>query len=231
MEKVKVKGYNNGLLVLFENGISYEEALGAVKEKFTQSRKFFGSSLMSVRFQGIDLTVDQEMELCDAITGSCDIKIACVLEDDEEKDSTFASAIRIVDDILDQNDLLYYRGTVKDGQVLRSSKDIVVIGDVNPGCSIISSGNIYIFGGLYGEAYAGTSEKISKADESKIVMALEMSPEELYIGTVKYNLEKKSFWGNRIKLAPSVAYTENKRVVVSPYSKELMDRLNDRISR
>ena len=86
---------------MFESGISYEEALGAVKEKFTQSRKFFGSSLMSVRFQGIDLTVDQEMELCDAITGSCDIKIACVLEDDEEKDSTFASAIRIVDDILD----------------------------------------------------------------------------------------------------------------------------------
>ena len=231
MEKVKVKGYNSGLLVIFDSSLSYEEALDALKEKFTQSRKFFGSSLMSVRFQGIELSVDQEMEMCDAITKSCDIKIACVLEDDDEKDSSFASSLRIVDDILDQNDLLYYRGNVKDGQVLRSAKDIVVIGDVNPGCSIISAGNIYIFGGLYGEAYAGSTEKISQADESKIVMALEIAPEELYIGTVKYNMEKKSFWGNKIKLAPSVAYTENKRVVVSPYSKELMDRLNDRIKK
>ena len=85
MEKVKVKGYNSGILVIFEEGLTFDEAIEAVKEKFAQSRKFFGKSIMSVRFQGIDLSIDEEMEMCDAITENCDLTIACVIDEDEDK--------------------------------------------------------------------------------------------------------------------------------------------------
>lgn len=228
MENIRIKGFKNGILIQYNEGMSFDEIVKVTRDKFTQSRKFFSTSTVSVKFEGVSLSEEQENILCEIITDSCDLTIACVITDDEEKNNPYDNSIHMVKDLMEKTDVLFYRGNVINGQILKSEKDIIIIGDVNPGCSVISAKNIYIFGGLYGEAYAGTGQKISQADESKIITALEIAPEELYIGTVRYNIQKKSIWGHKIKLQPSIAYVENKRVVVGSYSKELMDKINDR---
>lgn len=74
---------------------------------------------------------------------------------------------------------LYYRGTVRSGQVLRQLGNIVVVGDVNPGAELIASGDIVIFGTLRGQAHAG-----AQGDVAAKVTAIELSPTQLRIATL-----------------------------------------------
>jgi septum site-determining protein MinC len=74
---------------------------------------------------------------------------------------------------------LYYRGTVRSGQVLRQLGNIVVVGDVNPGAELIASGDIAVFGTLRGQAHAG-----AQGDITARVTAIELSPTQLRIATL-----------------------------------------------
>ena len=71
--------------------------------------------------------------------------------------------------------------------MLEIESSVVIIGDVNPGAVIAAKKDIVIIGGLYGEAYAGAD-----GEEGHFVVALEMSPEKLKIGDVKYEPAKKT---------------------------------------
>ena len=93
-----------------------------------------------------------------------------------------------------------------------------MLGDVYPGSSVISTRNIIILGGLYGEAYAG-----GNGDEEHYIVALEMEPEQLQIGDFKYRAnEKGNKWGIKPKVKPKIAYVKNERIVVEPLTKELL---------
>jgi len=229
LENIRVKGLKNGILVQYNPELTFDEILIITKEKFSQSRKFFSSSTVSVKFEGVDLSSSQETILCDAIMDSCDLKIACVIcDEDIDQNSVYDNSLHLVKDLMEKNDVLFYRGNVINGQTIKSEKDIIIIGDVNPGCRIVSAKDILVFGGMYGEAYAGTGEKISMADNSRMILALELAPEELYIGTKQYKPPKKSVWGHKIKLLPSIAYIDKDKITIQNYSKELMDKLNER---
>jgi septum site-determining protein MinC len=80
---------------------------------------------------------------------------------------------------LTQATTLYYRGTVRSGQVLRQLGNIVVVGDVNPGAELIASGDIVVFGTLRGQAHAG-----AQGDTAARVTAIELSPTQLRIATL-----------------------------------------------
>lgn len=48
-----------------------------------------------------------------------------------------------------------YIGVVRSGQILRSSGDITIIGNVNPNGRVEAGGNVYVLGRLKGIAHAG----------------------------------------------------------------------------
>jgi septum site-determining protein MinC len=66
---------------------------------------------------------------------------------------------------------------VRSGQILSHSGHVVVLGDVNPGASVIAGGDIIVWGRLSGMAHAG-----SMGDQTAVVCALEMVPAQLRIG-------------------------------------------------
>jgi septum site-determining protein MinC len=68
---------------------------------------------------------------------------------------------------------------VRSGQIVRHSGHVVVVGDINPGASVIAGGDIVVWGRLAGMAHAG-----SMGDETAIVCALEMAPMQLRIGQI-----------------------------------------------
>ena len=100
--------------------------------------------------------------------------------------------------------------------MLESEENIVILGDVNPGCTVISSQSIVVLGGLYGEAYAGL-----EGEGSYYIAALEMAPEKLKIGDFKYTAQKAR-WGIKPKVHPQVAYVKNNKVVLDSLTKELL---------
>jgi septum site-determining protein MinC len=73
---------------------------------------------------------------------------------------------------------LYHASTLRGGQVLHHTGNIVVVGDVNPGAELIATGDILVFGRLGGIAHAG-----AQSDESARIYALDLSPTQLRIAT------------------------------------------------
>ncbi|MCT7967999.1 septum site-determining protein MinC [Laspinema sp. D1] len=71
---------------------------------------------------------------------------------------------------------LYLETTVRSGVDIRHPGNVVLVGDVNPGGSIIADGDILVWGRLRGLAQAGAN-----GNEQCIVMALQMEPTQIRI--------------------------------------------------
>lgn len=71
---------------------------------------------------------------------------------------------------------LYLQMTVRSGTEIRHPGSIIVLGDINPGGSLIAAGDIFVWGRLRGVVHAG-----SEGNEACRIMALHMQPTQLRI--------------------------------------------------
>ena len=73
---------------------------------------------------------------------------------------------------------LYHAATLRGGQTLHHTGNIVVVGDVNPGAELVATGDILVFGRLAGIAHAG-----AQGDASSRIFALDLVATQLRIST------------------------------------------------
>lgn len=220
---VIIKSFQNGISVYLDSLLPFEELLEEVAFKFKESSRFFKNAKMAISLDGRSLTEDEERRVLDAISMNSDLHIVCLVGKDEETNQNYLKALQQLDygDLEQENEGHFYRGTLRNGQILETESSIVVLGDVYPGSSIISTKDIVILGGLFGKAYAGAN-----GEEGHFVVALEMSPEKLKIGDFKYkNSDRQIKWPIKPKVQPKIAYVKNDRVVMEPITKELLSGL------
>jgi septum site-determining protein MinC len=105
---------------------------------------------------------------------------------------------------------LYHVGTLRGGQALHHTGNIVVIGDVNPGTELVATGDIVVFGRLLGVAHAG-----AQGDNDAKVYALHLQATQLRIATCIAVDEERS----RDASDPEVAFVRDGRIVIAPFSK------------
>lgn len=218
-DAVVLKSYLNGITIWMDEEAPFEQIIQEIECKFTDSRAFFKTAKLALSFEGRTLCGGEELRILEAIKSCSEINIVCIIGKNEETDKHFVKAIHQVERRLSGGDEgQFYRGTLKNHEVLETESSIVVLGDVYPGSAIISTRNIIILGCLYGEAYAG-----GNGQQGHYVVALEMEPEKLKIGDFKYkNTGKQSKWGIRPKIQPKIAYVKNERIVFEPLTKELL---------
>ena len=97
------------------------------------------------------------------------------------------------------------RRTLRSGQTVHSKGHVVVIGDVNPGAKVIAAGDIIVWGKLRGTVHAGAD-----GDESAIVCALDMNPNQLRIaGYIVISPP-----GKRENIVPEVALIRDNHIIV-----------------
>ncbi len=73
--------------------------------------------------------------------------------------------------------LLIVDRSLRSGQKVEHGGDILVLGDVNKDAEVVAVGNIIVMGALRGIAIAG-----ALGDESAVVVALKMEPQQIRIG-------------------------------------------------
>jgi septum site-determining protein MinC len=73
-------------------------------------------------------------------------------------------------------DPLYLQTTVRSGVDIRHPGTLIILGDTNPGSSLIAEGDILVWGRLRGMAHAGSS-----GNRTCRIMALQMQPTQLRI--------------------------------------------------
>lgn len=71
---------------------------------------------------------------------------------------------------------LYIQSTVRSGMEVRHPGTVIVLGDVNPGSSIIADGDVLVWGALRGVAQAGAS-----GNSRCMIMALRLDPTQIRI--------------------------------------------------
>lgn len=218
-EAVKITSYQNGITLRLNSEVSFEDILSELALKFTQGKNFFGKASVALSIEGREVTEVEELQIIDTIKKNSNVNIICIIGRNEETDRTFIKALHQVEKKLSGGDEgQFYKGTLKNNDVLETENSIIIMGDVNPGCAVISAKNIIVLGGLYGEAYAG-----GNAQGRAYVVALEMEPERLHIGDFKYkSKDKQSKWGIRPKVQPKIAYVKNEKIVMEPLTKELL---------
>ncbi|MBQ7840243.1 MAG: septum site-determining protein MinC [Lachnospiraceae bacterium] len=220
---VIIKSYKDGIAVYLDNEMEFEQLLADVGDKFRDNARFFGDMRVAVSFEGRILSSREENLLVDAISCNSQLHVACIIGKDEEKEAQFTDAIEAFERYFPkaENDGRFYRGSLRDGQILETEGSIVIIGDVMPGCSVISTKDIIVLGKLQGSAYAG-----GNGSNDHFIAALEMTPQKLKIGDFKYKTKEKSRWLIRPKKeSAQIAYVKDGKIQMQAITNESLNEL------
>ena len=101
---------------------------------------------------------------------------------------------------------LYIQMTLRSGTEIRHPGSIVVLGDVNPGGTLIAEGDIFVWGRLRGVAHAG-----SEGNSDCRIMALHMQPTQLRIADYVARAPEKP----PASYQPEVAYVNNDAIRIA----------------
>lgn len=220
---VIIKSFPSGIVLHLDPELPFDAILSDIGEKFRQSSGFFKDAQMALSIKGRVLSEEEEKQILDAISQNSNLTILCLVGEDDETNQKFVKALGQTDfsgESENGSEGQFYRGSLKNGQILETESSIVILGDVYPGSAIISAKDIIILGGLFGEAYAG-----GNGNPGHYVVALEMSPEKLKIGDFKYSSKEKAKWSIRPKMQPKIAYIKDHKVVMDSLTKELLSEL------
>jgi septum site-determining protein MinC len=112
----------------------------------------------------------------------------------------------------DRPSTLYHDATLRGGQSVHHSGNVVIVGDVNPGAEIVAFGDIAVFGRLAGVAHAGAG-----GNAAARVMAFDLDPTQLRIASfIGAELERPQ----RRSHQPEAAFVLDGKIAVVP-----LDRL------
>lgn len=216
-----IKSFPNGISLRINPDVPFDELIHEIADKFQNSRTFFGDASVALLIEGRELNPEEEMLVLDTIHDNSDLNVMCIIGKNDALNNNFIKAIQTLQSKLPSgNYMQVYGGSLKDNSIIEMEESVLVMGDVNPGCSIVSSGNIVVLGGLYGEAVAGKD-----TGEQAYVIALEMEPNALSIGNFKYKPMKKSKWRIQPKLQPKVAVVKENKIELMPLTKEILEKL------
>ena len=109
-----------------------------------------------------------------------------------------------------------HAATLRGGQVLHHTGNIVVVGDVNPGAELVATGDILVFGRLAGIAHAGAG-----GDAQARIYALDLKATQLRIATF-IAAEQESKRQRHTGPRPEAALARDGRILILP-----LDRLNE----
>ena len=216
---VLIKSFSNGITLHLNEEADFEDILKELAYKFSEAKSFFGTASVALSIEGRAVNSAEEIAVLDAIQNNSDINVLCIVGKDEAVNKNFIKALNHMEKKLSgPDDGQFFKGSLKNNEVIETDNSIIVLGDVYPGSAIISAKNIIILGGLYGEAYAG-----GNGIEGAFVAALEMEPERIKIGDFKYKSgTKQSKWSIRPKVHPKIAFVKNDKITFEPLTKDLL---------
>ena len=105
---------------------------------------------------------------------------------------------------------LLVQKTVRSGQCIRFSGNVVVLGDVNPGAEIAAEGHVAVFGCLRGLVHAGAA-----GNKEAVIIAFALEPTQLRIADHITRPPDGGKW--QASSFPEIAHIQNNVVVIDRY--------------
>lgn len=169
-QNVTIKGTRDGLTLFIDDRCSFEDACRELRDKLSVNSSQKDEQVVPVTVKlGSRYLYDDQMEELEKI----------ITEKKQFTVQTIDSNVILKDEalkMLEDTEIKVYSRIIRSGQVLEVKGDLLLIGDVNPGGKVVSTGNIYIMGSLHGIAHAGVN-----GDQNAIITASYMNPSQLRI--------------------------------------------------
>ncbi|WML47386.1 septum site-determining protein MinC [Neobacillus sp. PS3-34] len=170
-QNVTIKGTKDGLTLHLDDCCSYQELKRELEAKLSvNSRTQDERQLMPVRVQigNRYLTEAQKEELKTLIRQKKNL----VVDSIESNVLTREEA----EQLKEKDEIITVARMIRSGQILEVPGDLLLIGDVNPGGTVMAGGNIFIMGALKGIAHAGCT-----GNDQAVIAASSMKPAQLRI--------------------------------------------------
>lgn len=217
---VSIKSLKDGLSIKLDPTADFNDLYDELCLKFRESAGFFGDAKIVVTFEGREISNEEEQALVDGISLNSNLTVLCVIGKDEEKNERFLRASNTFVNSGDTTDGQYYRGTLRAHENLETDTSIIILGDVNPGASVTSKGNIVILGTLYGTAKAG-----SGGNKNSFVVTLDMKSARVEIADVSSEVVLRASVFTQNKIIPRISYINGREIVTEVISRDLLNNL------
>jgi septum site-determining protein MinC len=218
--QIEIKGLRDGVLITLGEG-SWEELHAILIAHLDEKADFLSGARLALDVGNLILKAADMGQLIKEIADR-QITLWAVLSNSpvtETTSQTLGLATRLskprpeltsarVDTSLREGEsaIMVHR-TLRSGFSVQNKGHVIILGDVNPGAEIVSSGSILVWGRLRGLVHAG-----AEGDESAVVCALDLSPTQLRIaGRIAITPQRKG------KVQPEIAYLAEGRVVAEAW--------------
>ena len=217
-EPVMLKGNKSGIRIILDDELSFEELLEKVTEKFQNNADFLGDNRVVVAFDGRELSDEEEAVLLHTIQENSKLQIVCVIDEDEEREALYERTLQEKLMAIDSNSGQFFKGNLRSGQVMEFETSIVILGDVNVGAQVVSTGNVVVLGKLNGTVYAGASGK-----EDAFIVATKMSPIQIRISDVIARTPDEKETPSNV---PRIAYLREGAIYMDDLSRMSLTNIN-----
>ncbi|NSL51617.1 septum site-determining protein MinC [Calidifontibacillus erzurumensis] len=187
---VTIKGTKSGLTLYLDDSCSFEQLLQELEQKLSTNVQPEDSPLISVHIKAGNRYLSKSDE--DQIREIIRNKNRLVVESLESNVMTKEEAL----EWKQQTDIVTVSKIIRSGQVLQVKGDLLLIGDVNPGGTVMAGGNIFIMGALRGIAHAGCF-----GNEEAVICASLMKPVQLRIGDLVTRAPDNEVEGHEMECA------------------------------
>ncbi len=218
---VAFRGKQSSLEIEIASEADFSDILKAISERMESKRSFF-SGTACVKIAGGSLAEEQQRELEGMLIKDYgvlsvefqgktrpQIRVARQAQARREE-STLTSELKSGVSSKTTGSAVFIQETVRNGQRIDFDGDIVVCGDVNYGAELVATGNIAVMGALRGKAHAGSS-----GDETAVVTAYRLEPQQLRIGRIIAIAPKDTQQVNY----PEIARVTGDALVIAPVSR------------
>lgn len=227
--RVQFKGIREGLLAVLSEG-DWPDQRSALLSSIDEQASFLrgGKLYLDVGSQGLNATElgslrdeisERGISLWGVLSSSGKTEqtaqvlgLATRLSRQTEK-VIFRSSVAPSTSLEDGDAAILVRKTLRSGFSVSNEGSVVLLGDVNPGAEIISSGSIIVWGNLKGSAHAGI-----QGDSNAVICALELSATTLRIGNSVIHEEARKKGASRQKKGPTLARLENGEIVFEEWA-------------
>lgn len=171
-QHIMIKGVKEGLLFLLDDQCAFDALATELKHKLEKThQQLLTGPLVHIHVKlGSRIITDEQREQLSSIIGAQGNLMIQSMDTDppaKPEPGTDARNLQVITSI------------IRSGQTLEHDGDLVLVGDVNPGGTILCTGDIYVMGALRGMAHAGT------AGRSDVIIATSlMRPTQLRIADV-----------------------------------------------
>src|SRR6056297_4286748 len=198
---ITFKVAKDGIVLTLDPEANFNRIKEALRDHVNSATNFYAGADLYINIADNSFKIDQLNEIVNIARGYKDVKNIIFTSDVVKRDTV---------EVNNEGETYLINRTLRSGQKIKKSGNVVIIGDINPGAEVIAGGNIIVFGKIRGVVHAGAGGSTEAS-----VIALKLEPTQLRISKkIARPPEEDS---NIKRLNPERAFIQDGKIVVEDF--------------